>query len=442
MARDGAIVHDHGGPVQHTPLPMPGTADAVLRARLYTTEGDDTSESARLARYRDVMAKPHRALVDLVAARDPAINALSRPLVESAVEHRVPGLLHTWADQRGLITGMWGDTLTALDANIWARNRMLTSLAERVRTTAEGIGVPAIFIKGVVLEALAYDRMGERPAGDLDIVVRSSEPASIARLVGALQPDHPWLGQLEALVAGGHIQSVDLAIDGIPIDIHLDPLKLEVAATRHPDRLWDRLTEVNIEGTALPTFDPEASLALALLHLNKDRFSHLIAYSDVVRLWALVDDWGWIESFARGESLLTPLRETAQTVIADLALSGREVPLPATSGGRLWRVLWPERIRLSGSVGRVRYRYRQMVIPMFGLGRITEIMASWLRRAFPSPQLLAIRYPDLRGSYLWRVLAGRVATRLTRRERRRAAMNRDQSPRGSSSEVNPTDRRA
>lgn len=48
MARDGAIVHDHRGPVQHTPLPMPGTANAVLSARLYTTEGDDTSESAQV----------------------------------------------------------------------------------------------------------------------------------------------------------------------------------------------------------------------------------------------------------------------------------------------------------------------------------------------------------------------------------------------------------
>lgn len=384
------------------------------------------------------MGKPHRALVDLVAARNPAINTLSRPLVESAVEHRVPGLLHTWADQRGLITGMWGDTLTALDANIWARNRMLTSLAERVRSTANGMGVPVAFIKGVALEALAYERMGERPSGDLDIVVRSPEPSTMARLVEALQPDHPWLGRLDDLVATGHLQSVDLVVQGIPMDIHLDPLKMEVAAMRHPDRLWERVTTVTVEGTTLPTFDAEASFALALLHLNKDRFSHLIAYADVIRLWDQVEDWEWIEEFARSEGILTPLRETAVVVLTDLDLTDREVPLPAGNGARLWRMMWPERIRLSGATGRVRYRYRQMFIPALSGGRLSEVMIAWLKRIFPPREVLQIHYPRSRGPYLWRLVTGRINRRIQRRKRRKAVTDRSQS----SADVHSSDLRA
>ena len=374
--------------------------------------------------------RPHPALIDLAARRDPALNELSRPLIESSVEHRVPGILHTWAAKRGLLTGEQGAGLQALDSNVWARNRMLVATAARVDAAARDLGIRTALIKGVALEAMAYSRFGERPSGDLDVVVHHDDRGGVVDLVAALQPEHRLISDLADLVEGRHIQSIDLVVDGLPMDIHLDPLKLEVAATRHPMRLWERTATVTVEGTRINTFDHEASLVLALLHLNKDRFSHLVAYADVVRLWRGVDDWDWVESFAQAEGLVTPLRETAAAVVSDLAISDLQMPLPAAGGERVWKMLWPERIRLSGAVGRVRYRYRQMLIPVFSPDRIPEVARSWIRRMFPPRQVLAIYYPNARGPYAWRIISSRVARRVERRQRRLEATRRDQSRSG------------
>jgi hypothetical protein len=376
-------------------------------------------------------------LVDLAAGREPDSVPLTGSLVESAVEHRMPGLLYTWAERQRRLTTHWGTTLTTLDGDVWARNRMLVSLAEGVVTTAEDIGLRVAVIKGVALEAQAYRRLGERPSGDIDLVLAPGSKHLVSDLVESLQPDHRSLHRLKGLVAGGHLQSIDLVIDGIPVDLHIDPLKLEVAASRRPELLWERLTTVTIEGVTLPTFDLDASLTLALLHLNKDRFSHLIGYADVVRLWRSATDWGWIESFAGEEGLRTALRETASAVVADLGLTGHEVPLSSTGASRIWRVLWPRRIRLSGAEGRVRWRYRQMFIPLLGPGRVGEVSAAWLKRIFPPRALLDIHYPETRGPYPWRLVSGRIIRRMKRIRRRRATTRRDQS----SSEADPNDLR-
>lgn len=304
---------------------------------------------------------------------------------------------------------------------------MLAVSAGLVGRVARDHGVRVAVIKGIALESLAYSRFGERPSGDLDIVVHEEDRGGVAALIGALQPDHRLIKDITDLIDGRHLQSIDLVVEGLPIDIHLDPLKLEVAATRNPMRLWDRAVTVTVQGTQVDTFDREASFVLALLHLNKDRFSHLVAYADVVRLWRGVEDWDWVEGFAHGESLVTPLRETAAAVVSDLDLSGIQMPLPTAGGGRIWRMLWPGRIRLSGAVGRVRYRYRQMLIPAFSLGRIPEVAMSWLRRMFPPRQVLAIYYPDARGPYAWQVLSSRIARRVARRRTRLDATRRDQS---------------
>jgi hypothetical protein len=351
---------------------------------------------------------------------------LSEALIDSAVEHRMWGLLHSWADEAGKLVGPEGARLTSLDTQQWARNRLLTATAGRVTAVAGSLGLPVAFIKGVTFEAQIYARQGERPTTDLDIVVAPGHAIQVVDLVETLYPDHRWLPNLHGLITGGHIQSIDLVTDGIPIDLHLDPLKLEIVDARHPEALWERTTMVEVAGTPLPCFDMEVNLALALLHLNKDRFCYLLGYADVARLLDRIEDWSWIDALAVSEGLTTPMMATLATVTEELGIPADRVPSLRGLRGGLWRVLWPERIRLMGAPGRVRYRYRQMFIPVTGTGRISEVARGWLKRVFPPQALLDAYYPDVKGPYPWKLVAARLTRRSERRRRRKMVMDADQ----------------
>ena len=319
-----------------------------------------------------------------------------------------------------MLDGEAGAMLTATEARSWARNQLLAVHAGRLEQSAAAHGVGVTFIKGVALESQIYTRSGERPTSDIDICIRSGTTADVAAWVTSLQPFHMWVPHLTALLEGRHIQSVDLIVDGVEVDVHFDPLKLEIVESRQPAELLSRMDACDLGSTTVTGLDPEANLFLALLHLNKDRFRSLIAFSDVRRLLDLVDDWDWILRYAAAEGLRTPIVASLDVVVSTLGLA-HDVPRPGAVGGRMWKLAWPPGDRLLGREGLVRFRYRQMLIPLFGRRRAWEAARGLLRRILPPAAMVRAFYPKDRGGYLRTLVIGRIERRKQRARQRRTA---------------------
>ncbi|HJQ94149.1 MAG TPA: nucleotidyltransferase family protein, partial [Acidimicrobiia bacterium] len=173
------------------------------------------------------MTRPHDALINLVAGR-PVSRLISEAIVKSAEEHRVGGLLKSAVD-RGLPADETAAIeLNKIDALGWARNRMLMDACNQIAHTSGQLGIDLFVIKGIANEARWYSRMGERPAWDIDLVLAPWHRHRVRELLAALQPRHSLLTEPSALHSP-RLQSIDFGYHGLPVDLHLDPLKLEVA---------------------------------------------------------------------------------------------------------------------------------------------------------------------------------------------------------------------
>jgi hypothetical protein len=358
------------------------------------------------------VSRPDRILIDLAAGR-----SLSGPVydatIDSAIEHRMAGLLWTRA-QKGEISAPQEvrERLESLDVQAWARARMLESAFGQLLEVAEAVGVRVALIKGLATAGRWYDRPAERWAYDLDIVVHPKDLPGVDDLVAGLYPDHPLIGEIGPMVRGKHLQSVDLGVAGMPVDIHLDPLKLELVWSTAPERYWDHMTEVPLgDGLSAPAFDNDVSLFLHLLHLNKDHFRRLIGYADVVRGGAQSDlDWNVVIDFAAGEGVAEHALNTVRAVEEELHV---DFSLPGPHGSwrsGVWARSWPRESRLSGMNQNV-HRHRLFVIPLTAKGRAVSAASGWLRRLWPPKVLLDYYYPGVRGIYPVKLLRARIHRR-------------------------------
>jgi len=364
------------------------------------------------------MTRPHPALLDLVVGR-PLTALVDADVVRSASEHRVAGLLKTAVDNATPATPEAVSLLDSLDVATWARNRLLAAAVVEIGGIADALGIDVAFMKGVVSETRWYSRRGERPTWDIDLVISPWHRERAGDLVEALQPTHSILPFLQSILKRDRLQSIDLGYKGLPVDLHLDPLKLEVADSRFPERLWERVDRVSLDEGTAPVFDATVSLLLTTLALNKDRFRYLLGHSDLLRIQHDSGvDFARCERLATAEGVLGPVTATLAAVEADLGLTTGHAR--ASSTHPVWALIWGPKVRLLGEEGKIRFRYRQSLIPMFDLRRWPEVAVAWARRILPSRALLDRTYPEVRGPYLTRVIVGRVRRRLDRWRQRRA----------------------
>lgn len=360
--------------------------------------------------------RPHHLLIDLAAGRT-VREQVGEEVVRSAEEHRMAGILKSAVDG-----GLPADStalvlLNRADALGWARNRMLLDASQEIAEIAAQLNIDIFFIKGIANEARWYTRMGERPAWDIDIVLGPWHRHRLQELLMALQPRHSLLAEPEAL-RSPRLQSIDFGFHDLPVDLHLDALKLEVATTRNPASIFEDVHDISVEGgRSLRVLGGEASLVLAALHLNKDRFRYLLSYVDLLRI-AMDPDVN------RGRAL--DLAETlglARSFKSTLAAASADLGVPALHGlgseNRLWSLAWPASIRLLGSESEVRFRYRQFLLPLLEGGRWGEVVGSWWHRMWPPMYEVRRNFPAERGPYLLRLVRGRVRHRLDRYRQRR-----------------------
>ena len=367
------------------------------------------------------MTRPHPELIALARSGPltPFTEAEEGRLLASAVEHRMEGLL--WSairDNPDRGSPEWRKTLAVQDianrqvslAN-WQGLRALTELAG-------AMGVELATVKGVTAEARWYERMGERPSGDVDLILSPNDTRRAAELVGRIQPGHPLLPNVQELVDNRVLQSIELRMpDGVAVDLHFDVLKLGVPA-RDPQRLWTHMQPFEGE-EELAVLVPDRELALLhfLMHLTKDRFRSLLAHVDVHRVISRESiDWSRFTALADSEGLGMQASLALRAVDAVIPLD-YEMDVGTSSKGTdlLWMYLWRSSVRLRGDEGVRRFRRRQDWLPIMMPGRRREAVRFWVRRrVFPPPELQAYRNVN-RGPRVWNVTGGRAVAAIRRR---------------------------
>ncbi|MGH8874560.1 MAG: nucleotidyltransferase family protein [Acidimicrobiia bacterium] len=363
------------------------------------------------------MGRPHPALLALVTDQAlPAVDDLQQ-MVLSAWEHRMGGLL--WSRVAAQELTVPDDLLMKLqeeDVRTWARHEVLWSTLEQAVALLAEVGIECAVFKGVAVEHRWYRRRGDRPCWDLDLVLAPHDVHRFGDALEALQPGHPLAPHATRLVGRHYLRAIPLRHQGIPIDLHADPIKLG-PPLRHPEAIWDHTEElVTPQGMTARTLDREASLFQTLVHVGRDRFRYLLGLSDVVRIVGSDEvDWAAVEELALGEGILDPIAVAAGAVADELGLP----PYPLAGGGwrgRLWQRLWRPHIRLQGDLGMVRYvRRAQWLLPLTARDRFGEAARWFLRSLFPPSELVDAKHHRRKGPYLWRLLSGRLAVMTTRR---------------------------
>ena len=351
------------------------------------------------------MPHPHPVLIELAAGR-PLPSSVDDPehLLTTALEHRMQGLLWS-AVMRGEIELPLETErrLAVFDLRTQAHHRRLWAVLEEVTALLAQHEIEVATFKGVAAEARWYDRVGERPSRDLDLWLSPHQIGRVDDAVRLLQPGHPLVGRLTRLVDRGHLQSIDVLWGDESVDFHVDPFKLGVPS-RVLGTLWDRKIDL---GSGVSMLDPAASLALFLVHLNKDRFSWLLGFVDVTRIIDTEPEAAArATEIATQDGFLVPVSKSMAMVASVL---GRTSPPSPASGwrARAWDRLWPSEVMLGGDNGFLHAHRRQFLLPYLAPGRVGEATGNIVQIALPPSDLLEIYFPDVPGWYPFRLIRGR-----------------------------------
>jgi hypothetical protein len=368
--------------------------------------------------------RPHSALIDLAAGRAIRVPSDVDALISSAIEHRMQGLLWSAVLAGELAPGPTARRrLAQEDARIRAWQRHLEGALGRLWRQLAEIDVETAVFKGVTTSARWYEREGERPCVDIDLLVSPSDIGRVGEIVRLLQPAHPLAGSAQELASAQHLPSFDLALTGgVFVDLHVDLLKMGVP-WRSAARVWERTGTLRLRsGTIVRTIDPESALVQLLVSLSRDRFRYLLSYADVARLIRNDElDWAAVDEIVRAEGLEVPVYSALDAVTTTLGIPSTPHAQPRGWRAVVWRGLWRESIRLQGPHGRIRHRDRERWLPLLARGRMGEGLVAWGRYWFPPRSLLDYYFPHTRGSYLRRNALGRLGHLQRRRAKRRNA---------------------
>jgi hypothetical protein len=360
------------------------------------------------ASHAGAVTRPHPALLALARTGDLPSVADEREVVASAWEHRMSGLVADAVARRPLhdpaATLLLGERV---DRQRSWHGRLWETLDVAVQRLAP-LGIEPATIKGVTAEARWYAARGQRPCRDVDLLLGPGDVSRAADAIRALQPGHPFASLDPSWVTSGKLQAATLDIEGVTVDLHFDALKVGVPC-RQADLVWSRTAALDLEsGATARVLDPELSLVVFLLHLNKDRFRYLLGLIDVRNLLERESvDWDFVATFLADEGLTLPATRSLEVVCDTLSL--RRCPLPPVRSAKslVWSIVWRPSIHLRGEEGRRRFRKRQELIPFLGHGRARDGLTNMRRVLFPPRRLYEIANPDERGSYVRRVLLTR-----------------------------------
>ena len=352
------------------------------------------------------MAKPHPALIDIAADRSAASVVDPDALLRSADEHCMSSLLWSRVCAGEIEVPRDLGLILASRATLTRnRNLEMERTLGAVVTRLEERGITVATFKGVTAERRWYDRVGDRPCRDVDLLLAPKDLDRVDEVVDALEPTYPFRTGLRRRIEEGIQQGWTLSFDGVGIDVHAELPKLGVPS-RTTELVWGRTVPFQLaSGRTVLVLDPEAQLFSFLTHLIKDRIPVLLGFVDVARIVDRSElDWDAVADLARADGLEVPLRMTLDAVLAQLGLPGPRGRRRMRRGAApAWRVLCRPGVMFQG---RTMYEHRPrrlLLMPLVISGRRWEVTRWLLRRAFPPAHVVPALYGDRPGGFVTRL---------------------------------------
>ena len=296
--------------------------------------------------------------------------------------------------------------LAALALGTRQRSQRLTDAARRITEELNSHGLEVAVFKGIAAERRWYTAAGTRPAFDLDLWLSPLQLDRAEQAVELLHPEHPLAADVAGLVARRQLRSVDLSWNGVAVDLHFDPFKFGVWFDGL-DGMWE---ETDIEADGLRVIGGSAGLLASLIHLNKDQFSKLIGFADVVRASRVpgMAERMWETATAVGATV--PVACSGRVVAETL---GVDLPIPPPRPGVktwLWNRLWPEDSRLLGSEAQRRAKSRQHLLAFLCDGAAADAWGHLRHVLLPPKALVEYFNPAVSGDpyplALWKARMG------------------------------------
>lgn len=302
-----------------------------------------------------------RALVELVRrpearTADPRELVAQVPalvLVERALHHRLPGVVHRSLLHLGLDGPEFAGLGAAYQMATLAHRRCLVELA----TVAGVLGDtrrPWMVVKGPVLAERCYGDVGARLYDDLDLVV---PPPDFARALSAIEASGGRVTGLNwPLVVARRRAEIPLVLPhGMLGDLHWDLLgtpRMRSRFTLPLAGLFDRGRTVTVGGTEVPTLDPVDGLIYLCLHGSLSGGDQLVWVKDLDQT-VESEPVDWDELVRRARRARADLVVAMQLERARVVLGTRvpaEVPVALAGDDRWWR-WWRSREQRAGLAG-------------------------------------------------------------------------------------------
>ncbi len=369
------------------------------------------------------MTAPHPALLPLITDDERAqTTRITGPLVDSAIEHGVAPLVDDAV--RRLDLDVEHDALVLLAmhsldsaAATAAARTALGSLLD----IADSLGIELAVFKGIAIGSRWYSRPELRPAVDIDVFTAPDQSARLGEFAAAVSSKPKSRAVVDAMVAEGRVFEYPLFIDGVTVDLHLDPMNL-VVPIRQRAVVWERTECIDIgEGRRVRGLDLELSIIQALLHLLRDGFADLLHVYDLSLMLDDDPDWGFIQQFADTEGLTDAIRFSVG-VVCDIL--DRPPPIPtdlSPYSQAVTAIVWPRRSRLGGFDGAFDGPHRQSLASLLISGRRLAVASALARRVFPPRVVIDDRSPGCDCPYPIALLRWRLAQRTEIKRRRTPA---------------------
>lgn len=263
-------------------------------------------------------------------------------MIRSAIEHRMEGLLWRAFEegQIALPSGL-GRSLAVFHLEARRRHETMWDSIAVVTEILDHASIGFVVMKGVANEGRFYERIGDRSVGDLDIWIGPPDRGRFGEALRLLQPDHELGQTAQQLLDRKYLQSVDLVLPtGIVVDLHSNPFNWGME-TKSAELMWNRRQTLTLPGrSAVQVLDVNATLALALIHLNLDGLAPLPGFLDVHRILK-ADGLSISDSMnlLRSEGLESHGWMTLSAVQTILGLN-QDFHVPPSNSDWWWNLIW------------------------------------------------------------------------------------------------------
>ncbi len=326
--------------------------NSLRNSRTLRIDLSDMSTEAALLRVLmlDTALPGHQSPVAL-AGRDIDWNKF----IQLADEHGALGLIaNSIADlhEKGLVPDPVASEIGAKAIGIAAMSMRITAVIERIQAIAVSLDVPLMVLKGAVVGRILYDSPNARFSGDIDLLCKEED---YTRLHDAMteagfeaEDERRLPGKCSSLETAFE-QHFKTSEDGIPIELHVDGIKLGVKPS-NSDSIWERAIPVKVGNSTVLSLSYRDLALMLPIHLHRHGFTRLSWFKDIDLLITKHGDeidWDLVIADAEAEGAtsslwltLSLLEEMLGTDLPD-GLVDRLKPSIFTRMG--WQLIWPRK---------------------------------------------------------------------------------------------------